>query len=298
MDGVRGTMTPDAPLAPYTWLRVGGPAELLFQPADAADLALFLERLPMDSPVTPIGLASNLLVRDGGVEGVVIRLGRGFNAIAVESGGRVRAGAAVPDALLARAAAKAGIAGLEFFVGVPGSVGGAVTMNAGCYGSETKDVLVEATLIRRDGRREVWSNADLDFAYRHSATPADAIVVEAVFEGRADEHADIEARMAAITERREASQPIREKTSGSTFKNPGGELSAWQVVDRLGYRGLRRGGARFSEQHANFLINDGSATAQDLEGLGEEVRAAALRELGVALHWEVRRIGYPADPES
>ena len=255
---------------------------MLYLPADADDLASFLQALDPGVPVTPLGVGSNTLVRDGGVEGVVVRLaGRAFATVESLEGGRLRAGAAALDAQLAKAVAKAGVSGLEFFTGVPGTVGGACVMNAGCYGAETKDVLVEAHAVTRTGERVVLSNADMGFSYRRCAAAADQplIFTAAVFEGRADE--------------REAAQPIREKTGGSTFKNPPGR-SAWQVVDELGWRGRLQGGAMFSPKHANFLINTGEATATDLEGLGEAVRADARTRLDVELEWEVKRIGRTA----
>jgi len=296
LPAVRGRTIPDAPLAPYTWLRVGGPADLLFLPEDEADLAAFLKGLDPEVPVTPIGVGSNLLVRDGGVEGVVVRLGRGFSEVRPEAGARIFAGAAVPDAVLAREAAKAGIAGLEFYRGVPGTVGGACVMNAGCYGSETKDVLVEAYALDRSGERHVFSNGDMGFSYRRSAAAARGglIFTGALFEGRPDDPAAITARMDEITARREASQPIREKTGGSTFKNPPGE-SSWKLVDAAGWRGKPYGKAMFSPLHANFLINTGEATAAELEGLGEAVRADVKSRFGVDLEWEIKRIGRPLE---
>ena len=290
---VRGRLIRSEPLAPYTWLRVGGPADVLYLPADEDDLAAFLAALDPGVPVTPLGVGSNTLVRDAGVEGVVVRLaGRAFAGVEALEGGRLRAGAGTLDAQLAKAAARAGVAGLEFFTGVPGAVGGACVMNAGCYGSETKDVLVEAHALTRAGGRIVLTNAEMGFSYRRSAAASDRplIFTAAVFEGRADDPAAIGARMDAVTDRRKAAQPIREKTGGSTFKNPPGR-SAWQVVDELGWRGRPYGGAMFSPKHANFLINTGDATAADLEGLGEAVRAEAHARLGLDLEWEVRRIG-------
>lgn len=289
---VRGKLLRDAPLAPFTWLRVGGPADVIFLPEDEDDLAVFLKGLDPAVPVTPIGVGSNLLVRDGGVDGVVIRLGRAFSKVEPRGDGRIFAGAAVLDAILARDAAKAGIAGLEFYRGVPGAVGGACVMNAGCYGAETKDGLVEAYAVTRDGQSVTLSNAEMDFTYRKSraAAAADLIFTGALFQGRPDDPAAIEARMNEITARREAAQPIREKTGGSTFKNPPGD-SSWRLVDAAGWRGRPFGGAKFSEQHANFLINTGAATAADLEGLGEAVRADVRQKFGVALEWEIRRIG-------
>lgn len=292
---VRGKLLRDEALAPYTWFRVGGPADALFIPADHDDLAQFLRALPDSVPVYPIGVGSNLIVRDGGIGGVVIRpAGRAFGTVTTD-GLRVTAGAAALDMQVARAAAKAGIAGLEFLVGIPGTIGGALTMNAGCYGRETKDILVSAWGYDRRGEKRVFENADFGFAYRK--TQVDGIVwVEATFEGTLDEPALVEARMAEITAKREASQPIREKTGGSTFANPDppgtpNQRSSWKLVDEAGMRGARRGGAQVSEKHCNFLINTGDATAADIEGLGEDVRAAVLKTSGVDLHWEIKRIG-------
>jgi UDP-N-acetylmuramate dehydrogenase len=292
---VRGQYIENAPLSDITWLRVGGPAQVLFLPADEADLARFLAETPEDIRVHVLGAGSNTLVRDGGVPGVVIRLTPAFARTEVLEGHRIRIGTALLDKMAAKAAAKAGIAGLEFYVGVPGPIGGAIRMNAGCYGSETKDVLVEAIALDRRGRRLIVKPDELGHAYRHCAAPEDWIFTEAVFEGRADEPAAILERMDAISEKRAATQPIREKTSGSTFKNPDQTQSkgrsAWQLVDAVGGRGRRKGGARFSEMHANFLINDGSASAADLESLVEEIRAEIAAREGVEMHWEVKRIG-------
>jgi UDP-N-acetylmuramate dehydrogenase len=300
LPAVRGKLLRDEALAPFTWFRVGGPAELIFLPEDEDDLASFLKGLDPAVPVTPLGVGSNTLVRDGGVEGVIVRLGRGFAKVEPRADNRIFSGAAVLDATLAREAAKAGIAGLEFYRGVPGSIGGALTMNAGCYGVETKDVLVEAYALTRAGERITLSNADLGYSYRKSARAAaePLIFTGALFEGMADEPAIIEARMAEITARREATQPIREKTGGSTFKNPPGH-SSWKLVDEAGWRGKpfsasgKEGGAMFSPLHSNFLINTGEATAADLEGLGEAVRADVKAKLGVDLDWEIKRIGKP-----
>ena len=292
---VRGKLVPDAELAPFTWFRVGGPADLLFLPEDEADLASFLQGLDPGVPLTPIGVGSNLLVRDGGVEGVVIRLGRGFGQVEAREASQVFAGAAVLDATLAKKAADAGVAGLEFYRGVPGTIGGACVMNAGCYGTETKDVLLEAYALTRSGERVVLSNAEMGFTYRKSAAAAggDLIFTGALFGGRPDDPAAVTERMEAITARREASQPIREKTGGSTFKNPEAD-SAWKLVDSAGWRGKLHGAAKFSELHSNFMINTGEATAADLEGLGEAVRADVLEKFGVQLDWEIKRIGRPA----
>lgn len=294
---VRGKLIENASLADITWLRVGGPAQVLFMPADAADLSRFLAETPRDIEVRVLGAGSNTLVRDGGLPGVTVKLTPAFGKIEALEGNRIRAGAAALDKMVAKAAAKAGIAGLEFYVGVPGAIGGALRMNAGCYGTETKDVLVEAVALDRTGRRIIAPVSELGYSYRHSDALEDWIFIEAVFEGQSDDPAAVLERMTAITERREASQPIREKTSGSTFKNPdpetSGGRSAWQLVDAAGWRGKPIGGARFSEQHCNFLINDGTATAHDLETLGETVRAEVKAKFGVQLHWEVKRIGEP-----
>jgi UDP-N-acetylmuramate dehydrogenase len=292
---VRGRLLRDEPLGPFTWFRVGGPADVIFLPADEDDLADFLKALDSSIPVTLLGVGSNTLVRDGGVDGVVVRLGKPFAAIEARGENRIYAGAAALDAVVAREAGKAGIAGLEFYRGVPGSIGGALVMNAGCYGSETKDVLVEAYALTRGGERITLSLDDMKYSYRRSARVAaePLIFVGALFEGRPDEPAAIEARMGEITARREQTQPIREKTGGSTFKNPPGH-SSWKLVDDAGWRGKPFGGAMFSPLHANFLINTGDATAADLEGLGETVRADVKQRFGVQLDWEIKRIGRPA----
>jgi len=290
----RGKLLLNEALAPFTWLRVGGPADVLFLPEDVDDLAAFLKGLDPSVPVMAIGVGSNLLVRDGGVEGVVIRLGRGFGTVEPRGENQIFAGAAVLDANLAKAAAQAGIAGLEFFRGVPGAVGGACMMNAGCYGAETKGVLVEAYAINRAGERVTLSNEAMGFSYRRSAAAASGglIFTGALFQGAPDAPEAVLERMEAITARREASQPIREKTGGSTFKNPEGH-SAWKLVDEAGWRGKPFGGAQFSDLHANFLINANNASAADLEGLGEAVRVDVLSKLGVTLEWEIKRIGRP-----
>jgi UDP-N-acetylmuramate dehydrogenase len=295
LPAVRGRIERDAALAPYTWFRVGGPADVLFIPEDEDDLAAFLQGLDPDVPVLPIGVGSNLLVRDGGIEGVAIRLGRGFARVEPREGARIYAGAAVPDAVLAREAAKAGIAGLEFYRGVPGAVGGALVMNAGCYGSETTQVLVEAYAVTRGGVKVTLSHEAMGFSYRKSAAAAlgGLVFTGALFQGTPDDPAAITARMDEITARREASQPIREKTGGSTFKNPPGD-SAWRLVDAAGWRGKPYGGAMFSDKHANFLINTGEATAADLEGLGDQVRADVKARFGVDLEWEIKRVGRAA----
>ncbi|MES2897394.1 MAG: UDP-N-acetylmuramate dehydrogenase [Pseudomonadota bacterium] len=295
LPAVRGKLLRDEPLGPFTWFRVGGPAEVLFLPADHVDLAAFLRELPSTVPVTVLGVGSNVIVRDGGVEGVVIRLaGRAFAGVEVSAAEhRITAGAAALDSAVARAAGKAGLAGLEFYAGIPGSIGGALTMNAGCYGAETKDVLVSAWGYDRSGQRRDFQLEDFGYTYRHSQAPPGMIWIEAVFQAWPDDPAAIEARMAEITSRRETTQPIREKTGGSTFKNPPGH-SSWKLVDATGWRGKAYGGAMFSPLHANFLINTGEATAADLEGLGEAVRADVKARLGIELEWEIKRIGRPA----
>ncbi len=289
---LRGRLLANEPLAPLTWFRVGGPAQVLFMPEDEADLSYFLSMLPADIPVVVIGLGSNLIVRDGGVPGVVIRLGRGFSEIKVE-GDRIRAGAAVPDARVARAAQEAGLAGLAFLRGIPGAIGGALRMNGGAYGRETKDALVEARGVDRAGRVGTFTNADMHYSYRHCGAPDDIIFTEAVFQGTPGDPAAIAAEMDKITESREATQPVKSRTGGSTFKNPPGH-KAWQLIDAAGCRGLVVGDAQVSELHCNFLINRGAATANDIETLGETVRARVGASSGIALEWEIKRIGVEA----
>ncbi len=286
---VRGRLTEDAPLAPVTWFRVGGAAEILFRPADIEDLAAFLAAKPADVPVTVIGVASNLLVRDGGVKGVVIRLGRGFVEIRPE-GSEVEAGAGALDLNVALTAQQAGIAGLEFMSGIPGTVGGGLRMNAGAYGREFKDVLHEAVALDGRGNRQRVPAAALGLSYRHSDAPEDWIFVSATFVGDRGDPDAIGGRMMTIQSQREATQPIRARTGGSTFANPPG-AKAWELIDAAGCRGLKRGGAMVSEKHANFLINTGDATAADLEDLGEEVRRRVHQHAGLLLEWEIRRIG-------
>ncbi|MEP4052362.1 MAG: UDP-N-acetylmuramate dehydrogenase [Litorimonas sp.] len=288
---VRGSLRADVPLAPFTWLRVGGAAEALFMPKDEADLAHFLSSVSDDVPVQILGVASNTIIRDGGIKGVVIRLGPAFGKVSVE-GLRVTAGAAALDKTVAKKAAVAGIAGLEFYAGVPGTIGGALRMNAGCYGAETRNVLVSVVALDRTGRRQVMSLDDMQYSYRHCGAASDLIFTEATYEGTPDDPSSILSRMDEITAKRETSQPIREKTGGSTFKNPDGH-SSWKLIDAAGCRGLRVGGAQMSEQHCNFMINADGATAADLEELGETVRAKVLETQGVQLDWEVRRIGVP-----
>ena len=290
---VRGRLTEDAPLAALTWFRVGGPAEILFRPADPTDLAAFIAAKPVDVPVTVIGVASNLLVRDGGIAGIVVRLGRGFAEIAAE-GTDLVAGAGALDLNAALTAREAGIAGLEFLSGIPGTVGGGLRMNAGAYGSEFKDVLVEAQAIDPAGALRTLSLGELGLAYRYCDLPDDWIFVGARFRGAAGDHNVIARRMAEIQAAREASQPVRARTGGSTFANPPG-YKAWELIDRAGCRGLMRGGAQVSDKHANFLINTGNASAADLEGLGEEVRRRVFAAFGVTLDWEIRRVGRPLD---
>jgi UDP-N-acetylmuramate dehydrogenase len=293
MPQLRGRMSANQALAPYTWFRVGGPAQVFFSPADEEDLAYFLSHLPQDVPVTVVGLGSNLIVRDGGVPGVVIRLGgKAFGEIEVLPDCQLRVGTSVPDVKLARAAAEAGIDGLAFYRGIPGCIGGALRMNAGAHGGETTDVLVEARGVDHAGNIRTFSHADMGFSYRHSSAPDDVIFTSALFKGRPGDPATILAEMERITQAREASQPIREKTGGSTFANPKPE-SAWKVIDAAGCRGLTKGDAQVSEMHCNFLINRGNATAADIEGLGEEVRRRVKENSGIELRWEIRRIGVP-----
>jgi UDP-N-acetylmuramate dehydrogenase len=289
---IRGRLVPNQSLAEITWFRVGGPAQLFFQPADEDDLAFFLKNLPRDVRVTPIGLGSNLLIRDGGLDGVVIRLSaRGFGAVEVLDDHRIRVGAALPDARVAAAAAEAGIDGLTFYSGIPGGIGGALYMNAGCYGAETRDRMVELRAVTRDGEIVTLTNADMDYRYRKSNGPRGAVFTSAVYQGEAGDPADITARMREITERREASQPIRSRTGGSTFKNPDGQ-SSWKLIDEAGCRGLTIGDAQVSEQHCNFLLNLGRASAYDIETLGETVRHRVRAHHGVELRWEIRRMGH------
>jgi UDP-N-acetylmuramate dehydrogenase len=289
---LRGRLTPNQSLAEITWFRVGGPAQLFFQPADEEDLAFFLKNLPEEVNVTTLGLGSNLLIRDGGLDGVVIRLSaRGFGAVEILDNHRLRAGAALPDLRVATAAAEAGIDGLTFYSGIPGGIGGALYMNAGCYGTETRDRMVELRAVTRQGEIVTLTNADMDYRYRKSNGPRGAVFVSAVYQGTAGDPDDIKARMREVTEKREASQPIKSKTGGSTFKNPDG-YSSWKLVDEAGCRGLKVGGAQMSEMHANFMLNIDNATAYDLELLGETVRNKVRAKSGIELKWEIRRMGY------
>ena len=301
----RGALTPNRPLADLTWLRVGGPADWLFQPTDEADLAAFLAALDPVVAVFPMGVGSNLIVRDGGIRAVVIRLGRGFNGISVE-GDRVTAGAAALDAHVAKRAAEAGL-DLTFLRTIPGSIGGAVRMNAGCYGAYVADVLQEIRIVTRAGRIETLSDTALNLRYRQSDLPEGAVIVGAVFRAKAGDPAMLEARMAHQIAKRDASQPTRDRSAGSTFRNPLGrsstgaaddthEMKAWKVIDAAGMRGARIGGAQMSQMHSNFLINAGGATATDLETLGEEVRKKVYQSSGITLEWEIMRVGeYPQD---
>jgi UDP-N-acetylmuramate dehydrogenase len=286
---VRGRMSFDAPMAPFTWFRVGGNAEALFRPADLDDLISVLEVLPVEVPVTVVGVGSNLLVRDGGVPGMVIRLAGPFATIDVV-GDTITAGAGALDLTVAKEAEEAGLAGLEFLSGVPGTIGGALRMNAGAFGGEMKDVTVSAQALDRQGNLEILGPDELGFTYRHCAVPEGWIFLSASMKGRPGNPAEIGARMAEIARAREDSQPVRVRTGGSTFANPEGQ-SAWKLIDAAGCRGLVMGGAQVSEKHCNFLLNTGDATAADIEDLGEEVRRRVLETSGVELHWEIRRIG-------
>ncbi|MCB1475469.1 MAG: UDP-N-acetylmuramate dehydrogenase [Rhodobiaceae bacterium] len=297
---MRGRMIANFELAPLTWFKVGGPAQVLYTPADEDDLSGFLAALDPKIPATVIGVGSNLLVRSGGVPGVVIRLARGFGDIEIGKDCTVTVGAALPDMRVARAAAEASVAGLSFLRGIPGSIGGALRMNGGAYDGETKDALVEARAVSRDGKIHVLTPTQMGMTYRHNDAPDDLIFTAAVFQGRPGNREEILAEMESITERREASQPIKSRTGGSTFKNPDppgtpDQRKAWKLIDEAGCRGLRIGGAQMSEQHCNFMINTGDATADDLEALGEEVRRRVKQRSGVELHWEIKRIGIPAE---
>jgi UDP-N-acetylmuramate dehydrogenase len=290
----RGRLEANFPLADLTWFRVGGPAEVLFTPADEADLAAFLKGTPEDVPVYVIGVGSNLLVRDGGVKGVVIRLGKGFGDVKLEAGHRIRTGTAVPDVRVARFALDHSIGQLTFLRGIPGTIGGALRMNGGAYGRETKDVLVEARAVDRRGSLYVLSNADMQYTYRHCGAPEDFIFTEALLQGEAGDRDQIARAMEEVTERREATQPIKSRTGGSTFKNPPGHKS-WQLIDQAGLRGFAIGPAKVSELHCNFLINEGGATAAQIEELGETIRRRVKDKSGIELDWEIKRIGVPAE---
>ncbi|SHG61765.1 UDP-N-acetylmuramate dehydrogenase [Cognatiyoonia sediminum] len=307
LPNVRGTVTRNKDLGGLTWLRVGGPADVLFQPADVEDLAAFLSGLPTEVPVFPMGVGSNLIVRDGGVRGVVIRLGRGFNGIDIDSD-RVTAGAAALDAHVARKAAEAGL-DLTFLRTIPGSIGGAVRMNAGCYGSYTGDVFESAEVVLRDGTRATLSASDLNFAYRSTTLPEGAVMVSATFKAPNGDPEELTARMEAQLAKRDETQPTKDRTAGSTFRNPAGfsstgreddthDLKAWKVIDNAGMRGATRGGAVMNTMHSNFLTNAGGATAADLEDLGEEVRKAVYAQSGITLQWEIMRVGERDAPKA
>lgn len=294
---VRGRLEANVPLADLTWFRVGGPAEVLFTPADEADLADFLKATPADIPVNVIGVGSNLLVRDGGIPGVVVRMGKGFGAINLEPGHRIRAGAAALDVRVARFAQEYGIDALTFLRGIPGTIGGALRMNGGAYGGETKNILIAARAVDRSGQIHVLTSSDMHYTYRHCGAPEDMIFTEALLQGRPGNAADIAAAMDKITASREATQPIKSRTGGSTFKNPPGNKS-WQLIDKAGMRGFAIGPAKVSEQHCNFLINEGGATAAQIEELGETVRRKVKETSGIDLEWEIKRVGLsPAEAQ-
>ncbi len=295
---VRGEYVEQASLSRYTWFRTGGPAEVLFKPADADDLAAFIERKPQDVPVTVIGVGSNLLIRDGGVPGVVVRLGRGFGCVSVREDRIMAAGGAL-DVSVAAAARDAGLSGLEFLAGIPGTIGGAVRMNAGAYEREMKDIVLYARVVDSDGNQRHVRADEMGFDYRHTDMPEDWIVIGVVLQGAKDDRGSVARRMEEIRSQREETQPLRTRTGGSTFANPNpndsGGRKAWQLIDDAGCRGLVRGGAMVSEKHCNFLLNTGEATSTDLEGLGDDVRRRVLARTGVELKWEIRRIGLALD---
>lgn len=291
LSGLRGRLTPDAGMDKITWFRAGGPAQVLFQPADEEDLSSFLKAVPEEVPILVVGIGSNLLVRDGGVPGFVVRLSaKGFGEVDQVSETQLRAGAATPDKRVAAAALEAGLAGFHFYHGIPGGMGGALRMNAGANGVETRERVVEVRALDRKGEVHVLSNADMGYAYRHSSASSDLIFTSVLFEGTPGEHEAIKQAMDEVQHHRETVQPVREKTGGSTFKNPEG-TSAWKEIDKAGCRGLRVGGAQMSEMHCNFMINTGTATGLDLETLGETVRARVFENSGIRLHWEIKRLG-------
>jgi len=291
LKGIRGRFTPNSGMDKITWFRAGGPAEVLFQPADEEDLIAFMKAVPADVPVNVVGIGSNLLVRDGGIPGFVVRLSaKGFGEVAAVSDTRIRAGAAAPDKRVAAVALEAGIGGFHFYHGIPGAIGGALRMNAGANGVETRVRVVEVRAVDRRGALHVLSNADMGYSYRHSSAPEDYIFTSAIFEGYPEDRAAIQKAMGEVQHHRETVQPIREKTGGSTFKNPEG-TSAWKEIDKAGCRGLMIGGAQMSPMHCNFMINTGSATGFDLEFLGETVRARVLEHSGIRLQWEIKRVG-------
>jgi len=295
LPNLRGRLIANEPIGPLTWFRVGGPAQALFIPQDEMDLAYLIGSLPAEIPVLVLGLGSNLIVRDGGVPGVVIRLGRGFNEVTIGPQCQIEAGAGVPDLKVALAAQQAGLAGLAFLRGIPGAIGGALRMNAGAYGREIKDVLIAAHGIDRQGQARVFSAAEMGFGYRHCGLSEDVVLTRAVLQGVVGDRQQIAAEMQAITEARAATQPVKSRTGGSTFKNPPG-AKAWELIDRAGCRGLRLGEAEVSELHCNFLINRGEASAHDIEALGELVRARVRERCGIDLEWEIKRIGLAKSP--
>ncbi|PCI05500.1 MAG: UDP-N-acetylenolpyruvoylglucosamine reductase [Hyphomicrobiales bacterium] len=291
MEGLRGRLIADSPMSKITWFQVGGPVDVLFQPADEVDLALFLKNLPAEIPITIIGVGSNLLVRDGGIEGVVIRLSaKGFGFVEAEGSTTLRVGAAVQDKRLAAKALELGIGGFEFYHGIPGGIGGALRMNAGANGAETTNRVKEVTALDRQGNKHTLSHADMGYSYRHSEADKGLIFTSCLMEGEPQDKADIQKAMDVVQHHRETAQPIREKTGGSTFKNPEGH-SSWKLVDEAGLRGFKIGGAQMSEMHCNFMINTGNASAYDLEQLGESVRAKVMENSGISLQWEIKRIG-------
>ncbi|QTN99157.1 UDP-N-acetylmuramate dehydrogenase [Brucella sp. 458] len=291
LSGLRGRLTPDTGMDKITWFRAGGPAQVLFQPSDEEDLSAFLKAVPEEIPLLVVGIGSNLLVRDGGVPGFVVRLSaKGFGEVEQVCDTQLRAGAAAPDKRVAAAALEAGLAGFHFYHGIPGGIGGALRMNAGANGVETRERVVEVRALDRKGEVHVLSNADMGYAYRHSSASPDLIFTSVLFEGVPGERDDIRRAMDEVQHHRETVQPVREKTGGSTFKNPEG-TSAWKEIDKAGCRGLRVGGAQMSEMHCNFMINTGNATGHDLETLGETVRARVFENSGIRLHWEIKRLG-------
>jgi len=297
LSGLRGRLTPDTGMDKITWFRAGGPAQVLFQPADEEDLSNFLKAVPEEIPILVVGIGSNLLVRDGGVPGFVVRLSaKGFGEVERVSETQLRAGTATPDKRVAAAALEAGLSGFHFYHGIPGGIGGALRMNAGANGVETRERVAEVRALDRKGELHVLSNADMGYAYRHSSASPELIFTSALFEGVPGDRADIQRAMDEVQHHRETVQPVREKTGGSTFKNPEG-TSAWKEIDKAGCRGLRVGGAQMSEMHCNFMINTGTATGHDLETLGETVRAKVFANSGIRLHWEIKRLGLFRDGE-
>lgn len=297
LSGLRGRLTADAGMDKITWFRAGGPAQVLFQPADEEDLSAFLKAVPEDIPILVVGIGSNLLVRDGGVPGFVVRLSaKGFGEVEQVSDTQLRAGAATPDKRVAAAALEAGLSGFHFYHGIPGGIGGALRMNAGANGVETRERVVEVRALDRKGEVHVLSNAEMGYAYRHSSASPDLIFTSVLFEGTPGDRGAIRQAMDEVQHHRETVQPVREKTGGSTFKNPEG-TSAWKEIDKAGCRGLRVGGAQMSEMHCNFMINTGTATGHDLETLGETVRARVFENSGIRLHWEIKRLGLFRDGE-